>query len=398
MKRVYLDHSATTPVRPEVAQLMLKYMTDEFGNPSTIYSYGREAKRALEKARGQVAGLINAQPEEIIFTSGGTEADNLAIAGAAHAYAGKGKHIITSSIEHHAVLDACQSLEKEGFKITILPVDEDGIVHVDEVQKALTGETILISIMHANNEVGTIQSLEEIGKLAKEHQIVFHTDAVQSLGKILVDVEKFQVDLLSGSSHKLYGPKGTGFLYLRKGVKLAPLVFGGGQERLYRPGTENVPGIVGLGLAAELIGKELGTEISRLTVLRDKLINGLKEKIPNVRLNGHPEKRVPNNVNMCFEFAEGEALLWSLDLKGICASSGAACSAGSLEPSHVLLAMGLSSALASSSVRMTLGRDNSEKDINYVLEQFPPIVERLRKVSAMNEVGQKKCEACAHKR
>lgn len=396
MQRVYLDHSATTPVRPEVTHLMLKYLTDEFGNPSTIYSYGREAKRALEKARGQVAGLINAQPEEIIFSSGGTEANNLAIAGVAHAYAGKGKHIITSAIEHHAVLDACRSLEKEGFRITVLPVDEDGIVHVDEVQRAITEETILISIMHVNNEVGAIQSIAEIGQLAKEQQIIFHTDAVQSLGKILVDVEKFQVDLLTGSSHKIYGSKGTGFLYLRKGVKLAPLIFGGGQERVYRPGTENVPGIVGLGLAAELAAKEMETEIPRLTVLRNKLINGLEERIPHTRLNGHAERRIPVNVNMCFEFVEGEALLLSLDLKGICASSGSACSSGSVEPSHVLLAMGLSRESASASVRMTLGRDNTDADINYVLEQLPPLVESLRKVFPSHKEEQKKCAVCTY--
>lgn len=379
MPRVYLDHSATTPVRTEVARLIMEYMTEQFGNPSTVYSYGREAKKALEKAREQVARLIKAEPEEIIFTSGGTEGDNLAIVGIAHAYAEKGKHLITSAVEHHAVLDTCRSLEQQGFRLTVLPVDEDGAVSLAELEKALTEETILISIMHVNNEVGTIQPVEEIGRLARERGIIFHTDTVQALGKIPVDTGAIQADLLTGAGHKFYGPKGTGFLYLRKGVKLAPLVWGGGQERAYRPGTENVAGIVGLGLAAELADQEMKTEMPRLAGLRNRLINGLQEKITQTKLNGPTVKRVPINVNLSFTEVEGEALLHSLDLKGICASSGSACSAGAVNPSHVLLAMGLSPEEAGSSLRMTLGRENTEEEIDYVLEQLPLIVERLRR-------------------
>ena len=377
MPQVYLDHSATTPVRAEVAELMWEYLTRKFGNPSTVYSYGREAKKGLEKAREQVAGLIKAQPEEIIFTGGGTEADNLAIAGIAYAYAERGRHLITSAIEHQAVLATCKSLERQGFKITVLPVDKQGLVRLEELKKAITKETILISIMHVNNEVGTIQPIEEIGAIARERQLVFHTDAVQSLGKIPVDVEKLQVDLLTGSGHKFYGPKGSGFLYLSKGVKLAPHVFGGGQERAYRPGTENVPSIVGMGLAVELAEREREKEMSRLADLRDKLVRGLQERIPQIRLNGHPTLRIAGNANLCFPGVEGEALLQNLDLKGICVSGGSACSAGSAEPSHVLLAMGIPPELAKSSLRMTLGMDNTEEQINYVVEQLAQIYDAV---------------------
>jgi len=383
MKRVYLDHSATTPVRPEVAQLMQEYLTGKFGNPSSVHSYGREAKQAMEKARSQVANAINANPEEIIFTSGGTEGDNLAISGVAGAYSGKGKHIITSAIEHHAVLDACRNLEKAGFTLTILPVDSHGLVQLADVEKALTPETILVSIMHANNEVGTIQPISEIGRLLRERGILFHVDAVQSLGKIPVDVQELQADLLTGSGHKIYGPKGTGFLYVRKGVRLKPLCYGGGQERGYRPGTENLPGIAGLGLAIELAQAEMSREMQRQAELRDRLVNGLLNKIPHTRLNGHPTRRVPNTANLTFEFVEGEALLLSLDLQGIAASSGSACASGSLDPSHVLTAMGLSHELAHGSIRLTLGRENTAEDIDYVLEVFPPIVERLRAMSPL---------------
>jgi cysteine desulfurase len=379
LPKVYLDHSATTPVRPEVARLVLEYMTEKFGNPSTLYYYGREAKKAVEKARKQVAALIKADPAEIIFTSGGTEGDNLAILGIARAYAEKGKHIITSAVEHHAVLEACRSLKQNGFRLTVLPVDEDGRVRVAELEKALSPDTILISIMHVNNEVGTIQPVEEIGKLAREREIIFRVDGVQSVGKVPVDVGVIQADLLTGSGHKIYGPKGTGFLYVRKGVKLAPLVWGGGQEKAYRPGTENVAGIVGLGLAAELAGRELHTEMPRLAALRNGLIKGLQESIPDTELNGTQVGRVPTNANLRFAGVEGEALLQALDLKGICASSGSACSAGAVNPSHVLLAMGLSRAEAQSSLRMTLGRDNTEEQIAYVLEQLPPLIERLRR-------------------
>lgn len=379
MPKVYLDHSATTPVRPEVARLVMEYMTEKFGNPSTLYFYGREAKKAVEKAREQVAALIKADSEEIIFTSGGTEGDNLAILGIARAYAENGQHIITSAVEHHAVLEACRSLEQQGFRLTVLPVDEDGRVSVAELEKALSPDTILISIMHVNNEVGTIQPVEEIGKLARQRGVILHIDGVQSVGKVPVDIGALQADLLTGSGHKIYGPKGTGFLYVRKGLKLAPLVWGGGQEKAYRPGTENVAGIVGLGLAAELAGQELHTEMPRLATLRNMLIKGLQENIPDTKLNGPQVGRVPTNVNLRFAGVEGEALLQALDLKGICASSGSACSAGAVNPSHVLLAMGLSRAEAKSSLRMTLGRDNTEEQVAYVLEQLPPLIERLRR-------------------
>jgi cysteine desulfurase len=398
LRRVYLDHSATTPVRPEVAQIVLEYMTNKFGNPSSVHVYGREAKQGLEKAREQVAKLINAKPEEIIFTSGGTEADNLAITGIAQTYANKGKHIITSAVEHHAVLDTCKNLEKQGYTVTVLPVDEYGIIKLEDLKKAITKETILITIMHANNEVGSIQPVAEIGKIAKEHGIIFHTDAVQSLGKIPVDVDKMNIDLLSGSGHKIYAPKGIGFLYIRRGVGLKPITFGGGQERRRRPGTENLPGIVGLGLAAELAALEMETEMPRIAKLRDRLIAGIMKRIPHVRLNGHPEERVPNNVNVSFEFVEGESLLLSLDMKGIAASSGSACTSGSLDPSHVLMAMGICHEIAHGSVRMTLGKANTEEDIDYVLEVLPPIVERLRLMSPLYQQQRKECQACTLKK
>lgn len=389
MRKVYLDHSATTPVRREVAKIVSEYMLDRFGNPSSIHSYGQEAKTALEKARSQVADLINADAAEIIFTSGGTEADNLAIMGVAQANATKGNHIITSAIEHHAVLDTCKELEKEGFEVTFLPVDEDGLVSLEDVKKAIKQETILITIMHANNEVGTIEPIEEIGKLAREHGIIFHTDAVQSLGKVPIDVKEMNIDLLTGSGHKIYGPKGTGFLYVRKGIKLKPRAFGGEQERKRRPGTENLPGIVGLGLAAELAGKEMEEERVKQASLRDKLIKGLRESIPYVRLNGHPHQRIPSNVNVSFAYVEGESLLLSLDACGIAASSGSACTSGTLDPSHVLLAMGLTHEMAHGSVRMTLGKDTTEEDIQYVLDNFPAIVERLRMMSPLYYQRQK---------
>jgi cysteine desulfurase len=382
-RRIYLDHSATTPVRKEVAEIMLEYLTGRFGNPSSIHSFGREAKEALEKAREQVAQALHADSREIIFTSGGTEADNLALLGTALQNSEKGKHIITSAIEHHAVLHACEYLQKQGFLVTVLPVDEHGLIRMEDLQQAITAETILISIMHANNEVGTIQPIAEIGALARERGILFHTDAVQSLGKIHLDVEKMKVDLLSGSGHKIYGPKGTGFLYVRQGVKIKPTSYGGHQERNYRAGTENIPGIVGLGKAVELAEAEMDTEMPRLASLRDQLIRGLQERIPHIRLNGHPELRVATNVNFSFRFVEGESLLLLLDLQGIAASSGSACTSGSLDPSHVLLAMGLPHEVAHGSVRMTLGRDNTEEDIRKVLEILPPMVNRLREMSPL---------------
>lgn len=400
MNRVYLDHSATTQVRTEVAKLVFEYMTETFGNASSVHMYGREARKAVENAREQIANAIGAKPEEIIFTSGGTESDNMAILGSAYAHAKKGKHIITSTIEHHAVLDTCKYLEKEGFKVTYVGVDEDGLINPEDVRKAITDETILITIMHANNEVGTIQPLEEIGKIAKEHKIVFHTDAVQSLGKIPVNVNDLNVDLLSASGHKLYGPKGVGFLYFRKGTRLQKLVHGGSQERNRRPGTENVPGIVGLGLACHLASQELKETTAHLTKLRDKLIEGITANIPHIKLNGHREKRLPNNINYSFKFIEGEALLLSLDMKGIAASSGSACTSGSLDPSHVLLAMGICHEIAHGSLRLTLGKDNTEEQVDYVIETLPEIIERLRSMSPLyNSIEHREeCTTCTMKK
>lgn len=384
MRRVYLDHSATTPVDREVANLMMTYYTEKYGNPSSVHSFGREAKQALEEARSQVAALIGAAPQEVIFTSGGTEADNLAILGTAEAMRNKGRHIITSAIEHHAVLETCEYLEKNGFDLTIIPVNEEGIVPLADIQKAIRPDTILISIMHANNEVGSIQPVVEIGKLAKEHGIIFHVDAVQSLGKIPVNVEEMNVDLLTVSSHKIYGPKGVGALYIRKGVRVVPLVHGGGQEKKRRSGTENTPGIIGFGRACELAGQRMADDTKQLEKLRDKLIQGILERIDYVKLNGPlGEKRLPNNVNVSIQFVEGESLLLSLDMLGIAASSGSACTSGSLDPSHVLLAMGLPHEIAHGSLRFTLGRQNTEEDIDYVLEQLPKIVERLRMMSPL---------------
>jgi cysteine desulfurase len=383
MQRIYLDHAATTPTRPEVVEAMLPYFTDAFGNASSIYSYGQEARRAVEEARIKVAGLIGARGEEIIFTSGGTEADNHALKGVAYANERKGNHIITTSIEHHAVMEVCKFLGRKGFKITYLSVDEYGLVDPDDVKRAITDKTILISVMHANNQVGTIEPLEEIGKIAREAGVCFHTDAVQTLGHIPVNVDKLKVDLLAISAHKLYGPKGVGVLYVRKGTKLVPFMHGGEQEKRRRAGTENVPAIVGLGKAVELAGQEMGKEAERLAYLRDKLIKGLVEKIDHIRLNGHPTRRLPNNVNVSVDFVEGESMLLNLDLEGVCASTGSACSSASLEPSHVLLALGLPAEQAHCSLRFTLGRENTEADVERVLEVLPGIVARLRAMSPL---------------
>jgi cysteine desulfurase len=383
MRRIYLDHAATTPTRPEVVQAMLPYFTNAFGNASSIYSYGREARGAVEEARTKVVELIGARSEEIIFTNGGTEADNYALKGVAYANEKKGNHIITTSIEHHAVMEVCKFLGRRGFKITYLPVDEYGLVDPDDVKRAITDKTILISVMHANNQVGTIEPVEEIGEIAREAGVCFHTDAVQTLGHIPVNVDKLKVDLLAISAHKLYGPKGVGVLYVRKGTKLVPLMHGGEQEKRRRAGTENVPAIVGLGKAVELAGQEMGKEVEQLAYLRDKLIKGLMEKIDHIRLNGHPTRRLPNNVNVSVDFVEGESLLLSLDLEGICASTGSACSSASLEPSHVLLALGLPAEQAHGSLRFTLGRENTETDVERVLEVLPGIVARLRAMSPL---------------
>ncbi len=383
MRRIYLDHAATTQTHPEVLKAMLPCFTEAFGNPSSVYSYGQEARGAVEKARTKVAELIGARGEEIVFTSGGTEADNLALKGVAYANGHKGNHIVTTSIEHHAVSEVCKFLGRRGFTITYLPVDEHGLVDPDDVRKAITAKTIIISIIHANNEVGTIEPISEIGKIAKEAEVYFHTDAVQAVGHIPVDVDKLKVDLLSISAHKLYGPKGVGALYVRKGTKLMPLMQGGEQEKRRRAGTENVPAIVGLGKAVELAGQEMDKEVERLAGLRDKLITGLLEKIDHIQLNGHPTRRLPNNVNVSVDFVEGESMLLNLDLEGICASTGSACSSASLEPSHVLLALGLSPEQAHGSLRFTLGRENSEEDIERVLDVLPGIIDKLRAMSPL---------------
>ena len=385
MKRIYMDNAGTTPMRSEVLDAMLPYLTQKFGNASTIYSYGRESKKALEDSREKVANLIGADPKEIYFTSGGTEADNWALKGIAYANMNMGKLIITSSIEHHAILHTCQGLEKQGFKITFSPVDEYGLVDVKHIIDSITDETIMVSIMHANNEIGTIQPIKEIGKAIrhKNLNIVFHTDAVQTVGKIPVNVKDMDVDLLSMSSHKIYGPKGVGALYIRKGVKMAPFMTGGAQESNRRAGTEDIPGIVGFGKAAELTKSEQEQQYDKLIALRDKLIKGIMKTIPYTRLNGHPTLRLPHNVNISFEFIEGEALLLNLDMKGICGSSGSACTSGSLDPSHVLLAIGLPHEIAHGSLRLTLGRENSEQDVDYVLEVLPGIVNKLREMSPL---------------
>ena len=382
MKAVYLDHAATTPMRDEVIEAMMPYFKEKFGNASSVYSLGREARKALDEARQATAGIINADFNEIIFTGGGSEANNLAIKGAAWEYRHKGKHLITSSIEHHAVLHPMQQLEKEGFEVTYLPVDDQGLVSVEEFANALRGDTILVSIMHANNEIGVIQPIAQIGAICKERGILFHTDAVQTAGLLDIDVKKLNVDMLTMSAHKLYGPKGVGALYVRKGVRLVPLIQGGGHENRRRAGTENVPGIVGMAKALELAAAEREVVTPRIQKLRDRLLEGILN-IPHTRLNGSRTERLPNNINVSIEFIEGESLLLNLDLKGIAASSGSACTSGSLDPSHVLLAIGLSHEVAHGSLRLTLGRDNTDADVDYVLETLPPIVERLREMSPL---------------
>lgn len=398
MRRVYFDYSATSPTRSEVAKIVLEYMTERFGNPSSLHSFGRETKQALEKARAQVAAAVNAHPDEVFFTSGGTEGDNLAVIGAAWQNVSRGRHVIASAIEHHAVLDACRRLENLGFEVDLLPVDQYGAVNPEELGRMVRPDTILVAVMHANNEVGTIQPVEEIGQMARERGILFHVDAVQTLGKIPVDVQEIKADLLVGSGHKIYGPKGTGFLYIRRGVNLQPLIYGGGQEQKVRPGTENLPGIAGLGLAAELVIREQKEEMTRLSGLRDDLIVGLTDRVPHARLNGHPRKRVANNVNMSFDHVEGGDLLGALDSVGIAASGGSACSAEETEPSHVLQAMGLNAQQAGGAVRMTLGRDTTSADIAYALEVIPPVIESLRKGSPPFGRHKKECAECALKK
>ena len=385
MKRVYLDNAATTPQDPEVIRAMLPYFTDVFGNPSGTCSYGQEAKDAIEYARGKVARLIGAQSEEIAFTSGGTEADNFAITGIAYANEHKGNHIITSSIEHHAVIEMCSFLQARGFRVSYLPVDTYGWLDPQEVTKAITDKTILVSVMHANNEIGTVEPLAEIGTIVKKAGIWFHTDAVQTVGHLPVDVHELGVDLLSLSGHKLYGPKGIGALYIRNGTNLAPFIYGGGQERGKRAGTENVPGIVGLGRAVELAQQEMSDEVKRIVSLRDTLIAGILETIDHSRLNGHPSKRLPNNANVSIDFVEGESMILNLDLEGICASTGSACTSSSLEPSHVLVAMGVPREKAYNSLRLTLGKWTTEEEIERVLDILPKVVAKLRATSPFFE-------------
>lgn len=383
MKRIYLDYAATTPTRSEVVRAMMPYFTDVFGNPSGIYSYGQEAKGVIEEARVKVADLIGAQDKEIVFMSGGTEADNFALTGIAYANENKGNHIITTSIEHHAVMETCKFLEKRGLEVTYLPVDKYGLVQSGDVKRAITDKTILISVIHANNEMGAIEPIAEIGQVAKEAGVYFHTDAVQTVGHIPLDVNELKVDLLAMSGHKLYGPKGVGALYVRRGTRLIPFLHGGGQERGRRAGTENVAGIVGFGRAVELAQKEMGGEAERLTYLRDKLVKGLLKRIDHTRLNGHPTKRLPNNVNISVDFIEGESMLLNLDLEGICASTGSACSSASLESSHVLLAMGTPPEQAHGSLRLTLGKWTTEDEIERVLDVLPGIVTKLRAMSPL---------------
>lgn len=383
MKRIYLDNAATTACAPEVVEAMLPYFTQTFGNASSVHAFGRESRRAIETARRQVARALNAAaPQEIVFTAGGSESDNWAIKGAAFARADRGRHIITSAIEHHAVLHTCQWLEKQGFEVTCLPVDAEGRVSVEHVERALRPDTVLVSVMTANNEIGTLQPVAQIGGLCRERGVLFHTDAVQAVGAIPVDVQAMHADLLSLSAHKFHGPKGVGALYVRKGVRLDNLVHGGAQERGLRAGTENLAGIVGLGKAIEMATAHLEDNAAHMTRLRDRLIAGIMERVPEVRLNGHPTDRLPNNCSLSFQGVEGEALLLRLDLAGIAGSSGSACTSGTLDPSHVLLAIGLPVAMAHGSLRLTLGADTTEEDIDAVLERLPPIVADLRSMVA----------------
>jgi cysteine desulfurase len=381
---IYLDYAATTPLDPRVLEAMMPYLTEKFGNPNSIHAFGREARKAVDEAREKIAALLNCRPSELVFTSGGTESDNLALRGVAAAYRQKGNHIVTTAIEHHAVLHTCRALQDEGFEVTYLPVDEHGLVSPEQVAEAVTDRTILVSIMHANNEIGTIEPLADIVRAVKEKRpdVLVHTDAVQTVGHIPVDVEALGVDLLSFAAHKFYGPKGVGGLFVRRGVKLVPQLTGGGQERNRRSGTENVTGIVGMAKALEIAVAEMPTEIPRLQTLRDELINGVLAQIPDSRLNGHPTQRLPHNANFSFFGVEGEALLLQLDLHGIAASSGSACTSGSLEPSHVLLALGLSREWALGSLRLTLGRFTTRQHLERVLAVLPSIVEKLRALTS----------------
>lgn len=382
-KNIYLDNSATTKLNPIVLDEMMPYLKDMYGNASSIYSIGRESRKAIDKARDRVANALNANSSEIFFTNGGTESDNWAIKGVAFANRKKGNHIITTNIEHHAVLHTCQYLEKNGFEVTYLPVKENGIVDVNDFKKALRKDTILVSVMFANNEIGTVQPIKEIGEITKEKGIYFHTDAVQAVGNIPIDVNELNIDLLSLSAHKFNGPKGVGALYIRRGVNIEAFLHGGAQERNRRAGTENVAGIVGLGKAIEIATKDIEKKSKKLIELRDMTIKGLLEKIPDTRVNGDLQKRLPGNVNVCFKYIEGESILLLLDMKGVCASSGSACTSGSLDPSHVLLAIGLPHEIAHGSLRLTFSTENSKDDVEYLLDILPSIVQRLRDMSPL---------------
>lgn len=389
-KMIYLDNAATTRTAPEVVDAMLPYFTEFYGNASTVYEFGGKSKEAVSKAREIIANAIGAKENEIYFTAGGSESDNWAIKATAEAYKSKGKHIITSKIEHHAVLHTCQWLEQNGFEVTYLDVDENGVVKLEELKKAIRPDTILITIMFANNEIGTIEPVAEIGKIAKEHGILFHTDAVQAFGQVPINVDELNIDMLSTSGHKLNGPKGIGFLYIRKGVKIRSFVHGGAQERKRRAGTENVPGIVGFGKAVELAVSTMEERTAKEAELRDYLIDRVLREVPFTRVNGHRKNRLPNNVNLCFQFIEGESLLIMLDMKGICGSSGSACTSGSLDPSHVLLAIGLPHEIAHGSLRLTLGADTTKEDIDYTVDAIKEIVAQLREMSPLYEDYMKK--------
>ena len=383
--RIYLDTAATTKTSQEVVDAMLPYFTENYGNASSIYEVGQRSKEAITTAREDIAKVLGAKTEEIYFTAGGSEADNWALKAAFEAYSKKGNHIITTKIEHHAILHTCEYLEKKGAEITYLDVDENGLVNLDELQKAIRPETILISIMFANNEIGTIEPVKEIGMIAKEHGVLFHTDAVQAFGQVPIDVDEMNIDMLSSSAHKINGPKGIGFLYIRKGVKIRSFVHGGAQERKRRAGTENVPGIVGYGVAAKRAAETMEVRTAKERELRDYFIDRVLKEIPYVKLNGDPVKRLPNNINLSFRFVEGESLLIMLDMKGIAASSGSACTSGSLDPSHVLLAIGLPHEIAHGSLRLTLGEDTTKEDLDYTLEQLKEIIGKLRDLSPLYE-------------
>lgn len=389
-KMIYLDNAATTKMAPEVLTSMLPYFQEEYGNASAIYSFGAKNKDVIQKQREEIATVIGAKTNEIYFTAGGSEADNWALKATAEAYAKKGKHVITSKIEHHAILHTAEYLEKQGFEVTYLDVDGDGMISLEELKEAIRPDTILISVMFANNEIGTIEPIKEIGQIAREHDILFHTDAVQAFGQVPIDVDECNIDMLSASAHKLNGPKGIGFLYIRKGVKILSLIHGGAQERRRRAGTENVPAIVGFGTAAKLAAQSMERRATYEAKLRDYLIMRVMQEIPYAKLNGHREKRLPNNANFSFEFIEGESMLILLDMAGICASSGSACTSGSLDPSHVLLAIGLPHEKAHGSLRLTLSEETTQEEIDYVVDKLKGIVERLRNMSPLYEDFMKK--------